>query len=59
MPEVSWVAEIVFFTSYFVAWATNELAHLVWLDVSAWAALLLAIVLLLFHGYPYVRRHPQ
>lgn len=56
MVNVSWLAEIVFFGSYFIAWMENEIAHTPWLNISAIAALVLAIMLLIFNGYPYVNR---
>lgn len=59
MPNVTWVAEVVFFGSYFIAWCSNEIAHTTWLNVSAWAALVIVVALLLFDAYPaVVRRAP-
>lgn len=58
--NLSWLAEVVFFGSYFIAWLTNELAHSTWVTVSAFAALVVAILLLGYNGAPYVvRRAPQ
>lgn len=54
MVNLSWLGQIVFFGSYFIAWMSNELPHVTWLNVSAIAALVLAIMLLVFNGYPYV-----
>lgn len=58
MPNVSFVAQVIFYGSYFIAWANNELAHTTWLDVSAWAALIAAIALLFFEAYPLVVKRP-
>jgi hypothetical protein len=60
MINLSWLAEIVFFGSYFIAWVTNEIPHTTWLNVSAIAAIVVVVCLLLFNGYPYLnRQHPQ
>jgi hypothetical protein len=58
--NLSWLAEIVFFTSYFIAWVTNELVHLLWTDVTAIAAIVIAVLLLVYNGRPYFdnRNHP-
>lgn len=56
MPNVTWVAQVVFFGSYFIAWANNEIPHATWLNVSAWAALVIVVALLLFDAYPLVVR---
>jgi hypothetical protein len=59
MPNLAWVAEVVFFGSYFIAWMSNEIAHTTWLNVSAICALILAVALLLFNGYGYYRNQPH
>lgn len=60
MLDVTWIAEIVFFGSYFIAWVSKEIPHTTWLTVSAIAALVIALMLLFFRGYPYVnRRTPE
>jgi hypothetical protein len=58
MSDLSWIAEIVFFTSYFVAWCANQLPHVLWVTVSAIAAIVIAVLLFLYHGRTYVVR-PQ
>lgn len=59
MPNVSWIAAVVFFGSYFIAWANHEIAHTTWLNVSAWAALVYAIALLFFDGYVHYSHRTQ
>lgn len=43
------VAEIVFFVSYFITWVVGELVSVkpssIWYDISAWAALITAVVI--------------
>jgi len=53
MPDLSWLAEIVFFGSYFIAWLTNQIPHTGWLDATAIAAVVIAVLLLVFNGRPY------
>lgn len=55
-PNITWAAEVVFFGSYFIAWCLNQLPHLLWVTVSAWAALVTAVALLLFDAYPLIVR---
>lgn len=57
MVNLSWLAEVVFFGSYFIAWVQEEIPHTTWLNVSAIVAIILAVALVLFNGYPYVNRH--
>lgn len=45
MP-VAWIAQVVFFGSYFIAWVANQLPHVLWITVSAIAALVVALCLL-------------
>ena len=59
MQDLSWVAEIVFFASYFIAWAANQLPHVLWVTVSAIGAIVIAVLLFLYHGRTYVVRNPQ
>lgn len=58
MPDLDWLAQIVFFGAYFIAYITNELPHVLWITVSAIAALVIAVLLLLYNGRTYVRRNP-
>lgn len=59
MPDLDWLAQIVFFGAYFIAWVTNELPHVLWVTISAIAAIVIAVLLLLYRGYPYVNhRNP-
>lgn len=53
MADLSWIAEIVFFASYFIAWATNQLPHVLWITVSAIAAIVIAVLLFVYHGRTY------
>jgi hypothetical protein len=60
--NLSWLAEIVFFASYFIAWITGEISNVggkgdLWLAVSAWAALFVAVCLLFYNAGPLVREH--
>lgn len=58
--NLSWLAQIVFFGAYFIAWITKELPQTTWITVSAIAALGCVIALLVFNALPYVNRtHPQ
>ena len=59
MVNLSWLGQVVFFGAYFIAWLTRELPHTTWVSVTAIAALVLAIMLLVFNGYPYLDRKPQ
>lgn len=43
---MAWFAELVFFITYFVAWVVNEIPHSTWVTISAFAALVIAILLL-------------
>jgi hypothetical protein len=56
--SLSWIAQIVFFTSYFVAWVINELPHSTWITVSAIAAIVIA-VLLVIDNRGVIDRRPQ
>jgi hypothetical protein len=44
--SLAWIAQIVFFGTYFVAWIVKELPHTTWVSVSAIAALVIAILLI-------------
>jgi hypothetical protein len=55
---LSWLAQLVFFTSYFIAWLSNELPRTTWVSVSAIAALIVAILLLVDNRGLFVQR-PQ
>jgi len=57
MPNVSWIGLVVFLSSYFINYATDgAVTHPVWYAVSAWAALVTAVAMLFFEGYPLVNR---
>lgn len=56
MPNLTWLAQVVFFGSYFIAWCADELPHVTWISVSAWAALFVALGLLFFDAYPLIVR---
>lgn len=43
---MAFLAEIVFFGAYFVGWLTNELPHSTWVTVSAIAAVVICILLI-------------
>lgn len=53
MPSLSWLAEVVFFGAYFIAWLENEIPHTGWLDATAIAAVVIAVLLLVDNGHPY------
>lgn len=53
MPNLSWLAEIVFFGSYFIAWVEKEIPHTLWLNISAIAAIVIVVLLLVDNGRPY------
>jgi len=63
----SWIAEIIFFGAYFIAWlqgafdtltAHSSGAH-VSIVVSAIAAIVIAVLLLVSNGQPYLNKGPQ
>ena len=59
--NLSWIAEIVFFASYFVAWVTGEISNVggksdIWISISAWAALAIAALLVFYNGRPLLDR---
>lgn len=56
MPNLTWLAQLVFFGSYFIAWCLNQIPHTGWLDASAIAAVVIAACLLFFDAYPYVAK---
>lgn len=63
MPNLAWLAEIVFYGSYFIAWVSGAFNALTtpgaphnFIVISAIAALVAAVALLLFNGLPYVSR---
>jgi len=43
---MAWLAEIIFFGSYFIAWIVDELPKTTWVTVSAIAAVVIAILLI-------------
>lgn len=50
--SLAWLAQVVFFVTYFVAWVTKELPHTladgsaaIWIAISAIAALVIAVLL--------------
>lgn len=57
MVNVSWLAEIVFFGSYFIAWLDKQIPHVTWLNISAIAALVIAVLLVVYNGYTYSQNH--
>lgn len=57
---MAWLAQIIFFGSYFIAWVTNELPHSTWVTVSAIAAIIIAILLLVDNRGVYLNhQRPQ
>jgi hypothetical protein len=58
MP-LSWIAQLVFFGSYFIAWCAKEIPHTTWLNVSAIAAVVIAVLLLVDNRTVYMHRPPQ
>ncbi|CAB4132419.1 hypothetical protein UFOVP253_17 [uncultured Caudovirales phage] len=57
--SVSWLAEVIFFGAYFVAWLTREIPHTTWLTGTAIAALVIAILLVVDNRGVVYRRPPQ
>lgn len=55
--SLSWLAQIVFFASYFVAWLSNELPHSTWVSVSAIAAVVIAVLLVVDNRGVFVDRN--
>lgn len=55
--NVSWLASVVFYGAYFVAWLTGELPRTVWVTVTAIAAVVIAILLLIDNRGTFTR-HP-
>ncbi len=53
---MAFLAEIVFFGAYFVAWITNQLPHATWVTVTAIAAVVIAILLIVDNRGAYTRR---
>jgi hypothetical protein len=53
---MAWLAQIIFFGSYFIAWITNELPHTTWVSVSAIAAIVIAVLLLVDNRAVYMTR---
>lgn len=49
------LARIVFFGAYFIAWIVNELPHVVWVDVTAIAAIVIVAIEILY-GYKTYER---
>lgn len=58
MINLTWLAEVVFYTSYFIAWVTKQLPQgLLWVTVSAIAALVAAVALVFFNGAHITPQH--
>jgi hypothetical protein len=56
--SLAWIAQIVFFGGYFIAYLVNDLPHTTWITVTAIAALVIA-VLLVIDNRSIVNRAPQ
>lgn len=60
MVNLSWLGQILFFGAYFIAWYVKEIPHTTWLNITALGAIITAVMLLIFNGYPYFNdRRPQ
>ena len=57
MINLTFLAEIIFFGSYFIAWVSKEIPHTTWLNVSAISAIVIVILLVLYNGYPYLNKN--
>lgn len=57
--SLSWLAEIVFFGAYFIAWLAKQIPHTGWLDATAIAAVVIAVLLLVDNGRPYWDKRPR
>jgi hypothetical protein len=55
---LSWLAEVIFFGSYFIAWITKELPQTTWFTVSAIAAIVIVLLLLHDNRGVYLNRRP-
>ena len=53
---MAFLAEIVFFGAYFIAWLIGELPKSTWVTVTAIAAVVIAILLLVDNRGAYTRR---
>lgn len=65
MGDFAWLAEIVFFGSYFIAWCLGAFrdalstAANTWVAVSSISALVIAVLLLVFNVYSHRNRIVQ
>lgn len=60
--NLSWIASVVFFGAYFVAYISNQLPHVLWVTVTAIAALVIAVLLVVDNHEVithYTNRPPQ
>lgn len=54
--SLSWLAQFAFFLFYFIAWLTNQIPHTLWLNVTAIAAIVLAVLLVFDNRTHWGRR---
>ena len=55
---LSWLAEMVFFGAYAIGYFVNQtLPHDVWSLLTAIAAAVVAVLLLVSNGQPYIERN--
>lgn len=57
--SLAWLAQVVFFASYFIAWCANDIPHVLWLTVSAIAAVVIAVLLVIDNRGIVTTRTPQ
>jgi len=51
--NLSFIGQVVFFGAYFIAWLEKQIPHTGWLDATAIAAVVIAVLLLVDNGRPY------
>lgn len=57
--SVAWLAQVVFYGAYFIAYISNQLPHVLWITVTAIAALVIAILLVVDNRGVIAERRPQ
>jgi hypothetical protein len=55
--NLAWLAQVVFFGAYFIAWLSNQMPHTGWGDATAIAAVVIAVLLLVDNGPRYWGNH--
>ena len=55
--SLAWIAQIVFYVTYFVAWLVGELPKTTWIGVSAICAIIVAVLLVIDNHEVVTPRH--